>query len=166
MQEHWDRTTSICSISAGCTSAFMCFVNIPAAEANTTVLHWSRMFQHLFSWTYLGLFYVTPLVFLHKAFVSKPPVFLGPVLIYQRMNTEAYSFFAYHLQILLPSLRGKGIWNRWGISTCKCIWKYLPKCFTFTLLEPLNLHAIIKKSALKTHMPIFRPLYISVNKAL
>jgi len=57
----------------------------------------------------LGAFYVTPIVFLHKAFVCKrtgnPPVFLGPVLVHQRMNTEAYSYFAYQLQILLPSLR-------------------------------------------------------------
>ena len=71
----------------------------------------------------LGSFYVTPLVFLHRAFVSKrfskPPIFLGPVLIHQRMNTEAYSYFAYQLQILLPSLRGI-VWNRWRASTCKC----------------------------------------------
>ncbi len=58
----------------------------------------------------LGSFYVTPLVFLHKAVVSrrtgKHPIFLGPILIHQRMNTEAYSYFAHHLQVLLPSLRG------------------------------------------------------------
>jgi len=52
---------------------------------------------------------VTPAVFLHKAFICKhtgnSPIFLGPVLIHQRMNTEAYSFFAYQLQILLPPLR-------------------------------------------------------------
>ena len=58
----------------------------------------------------LGSFFVTPLVFLHKAFVSKRtgklPVFLGPILIHQRMNTEAYSYFAYQLQILLPSYAG------------------------------------------------------------
>ena len=56
-----------------------------------------------------GGFYVTPAVFLHKAFICKhtgnSPIFLGPVLIHQRMNTEAYSFFAYQLQILLPPLR-------------------------------------------------------------
>ena len=58
----------------------------------------------------LGSFFVTPLVFLHKAFVSKHtgklPVFLGPILIHQRMNTEAYSYLAYQLQMLLPSLCG------------------------------------------------------------
>ena len=58
----------------------------------------------------LGSFFVTPLVFLQKAFVSKrtgkSPIFLGPILIHQRMNTEAYSYFTYQLQILLPSLRG------------------------------------------------------------
>ena len=53
---------------------------------------------------------MTPVVFLHKAFVYKctgnPSVFLGPVLTCQRMNTEAYSFFfAYQLQILFSSLR-------------------------------------------------------------
>ena len=57
----------------------------------------------------LGAFYVTPVVFLHKAFISKrtgnAPIFLGPTLIHQRMNTEAYSYFAYQLQILLPPLR-------------------------------------------------------------
>ena len=49
-----------------------------------------------------------PLVFLHKAFISKctgkPPVFLGLTLIHQRMNTEAYSCFACQLQVL-SSLR-------------------------------------------------------------
>ena len=58
----------------------------------------------------LGTFYVTPLVFLHKAVVSrrtgKHPIFLGPILILQRMNTKAYSYFAHHIQVLLPSLRG------------------------------------------------------------
>ena len=57
----------------------------------------------------LGAFYVTPIVFLHKAFISKrtqkAPIFLGPILIHQRMNAEAYSYFAYQLQILLPALR-------------------------------------------------------------
>jgi len=57
----------------------------------------------------LGEFYVTPVVFLHKAFVSKrtgkSPVFLGPILIHQRINIEAYSYFAHQLQILLPPLR-------------------------------------------------------------
>ncbi len=57
----------------------------------------------------LGAFFVTPVVFLHKAFTSKrtgkPPVFLGPTLIHQRMNTEAYSYFAYQLQILLLPLK-------------------------------------------------------------
>ena len=58
----------------------------------------------------LGAFYVTPVVFLYKAFVCKrtgnPPIFLGPVLIHQRMNTKAYRFlltnskFYYHLCII------------------------------------------------------------------
>jgi len=57
----------------------------------------------------LGSFYVTPMVFLHKAVVSKctqkHPVFLGPILIHQRLNMEDYSYFAHHIQILLPALR-------------------------------------------------------------
>ena len=57
----------------------------------------------------LGSFYVTPMVFLHKAVVSKRtqkhPVFLGPILIHQRLNMEDYSYFAHHIQILLPALR-------------------------------------------------------------
>jgi len=56
----------------------------------------------------LGEFYIMPVVLLHKAFVSKQtgklPVFLGPILIHQRMNTEAHSYFAHQLQILLPPL--------------------------------------------------------------
>ena len=56
----------------------------------------------------LGSFYVTPMVFLHKAVISKRthrhPVFIGPLLIHLRMNLEAYSFFAHQIQILLPSL--------------------------------------------------------------
>ncbi len=47
--------------------------------------------------------------FLHKAVVrkrtQKHPVFLGPMLIHQRLNMEAYRYFAHHIQILLPSLR-------------------------------------------------------------
>ena len=56
----------------------------------------------------LGSFFVTPIVFLHKAFMTKrshkSPVFLGPILIHQQMNTHAYCFFAHQLQVLLPSL--------------------------------------------------------------
>jgi len=44
----------------------------------------------------LGTFFVTPMVFLHKVVVTKhtkkPPLFLGPMLIHQRMNTDAYSY--------------------------------------------------------------------------
>ena len=57
----------------------------------------------------LGSFFVTPMVFLHKVVMSKRtqkhPIFLGPMLIHQRMNLEAYSYFAHQIQILLPSLR-------------------------------------------------------------
>ena len=57
----------------------------------------------------LGSFFVTPMVFLHQVFITKRtkkhPLFLGPMLIHQRMNTEAYSYFAYQIQILCPALR-------------------------------------------------------------
>lgn len=57
----------------------------------------------------LGSFFVTPMVFLHQVFITKRtkkhPLFLGPMLIHQRMNTEAYSYFAYQIQILFPTLR-------------------------------------------------------------
>ena len=56
----------------------------------------------------LGSFFVTPMVFLHQVFVNKRtkkhPLFLGPMLIHQRMNTEAYSYFGYQIQILFPAL--------------------------------------------------------------
>ena len=54
----------------------------------------------------LGPFYVTPIVFLHKIVLNKRtqkhPVFLGPILFHQRMNTETYSYFAHQIQILRP----------------------------------------------------------------
>ena len=52
----------------------------------------------------MGAFFVTPVVFLHKAFTSKRTGKPPATLIHQRMNTEAYSYFAYQLQILLPPL--------------------------------------------------------------
>ena len=54
----------------------------------------------------LGEFYVTPIVFLQKKFVRKHteqhPIYLGPLLIHQRMT---YSYFATQLAILQPSLQ-------------------------------------------------------------
>ena len=75
---------------------------------------------YLQSW---GLF-VTPLVFLHTVFISKctqkHPIFLGPVLIHQQMNTQVYSYFAHQIQILLPSLKQIRAFGTDGKKHYKC----------------------------------------------
>ena len=57
----------------------------------------------------LGHFYVTPLVFQLKQFVKKHteehPIFLGPLLIHNRLNYASYSYFAHQIVSLKPQLR-------------------------------------------------------------
>ena len=53
----------------------------------------------------LGTFFVTLLVLFVCKRTQKHPVFLGPLLIHQQMNAQAYSYFAHQIQILLPLLK-------------------------------------------------------------
>ena len=112
----------------------------------------------------LGSFFVTPAGFLHKAFVSKRtmkhPIFLGPVLVHWRMNFEAYSFFAYQLQILLPTLHSiQAIGTDGELALTKALKNAFPnalhlRCFKHfqdncdAKLRALNLDDTVRKEIL------------------
>lgn len=121
----------------------------------------------------LGAFYVTPMVFLHRAVVSKRtqkhPVFLGLILIHQRMNMEAYSYFAHHIQILFPSLIGiKALGTDGELALAGAFLHALPnaihlRCFKHfqdnceSKLRALNLDDVARQEILADIMGVEQP---------